>query len=153
MMTKTKKLRAVRQGEGWQIKQGPDLLYMAFVDRVHKILHGLCHVSPNNTASTFPSSSVLNLNAIHKELFPMDVGTAQARPTRHLSVQWSERSLGLALSLPRSWLPKVGLLVAFPPALAEEDGGRGVAVGDGLDVHGSYYARQAKSVNYMGTFP
>ncbi len=29
--------------------------------------------------------------------------------------------------------------VAFPPALAEEDGGRGVAVGDGLDVHGSYY--------------
>src|SRR5712692_11041423 len=30
--------------------------------------------------------------------------------------------------------------VAFPPALAEEDGGRGVAVGDGLDVHGSYYA-------------
>src|SRR5260370_1319927 len=30
--------------------------------------------------------------------------------------------------------------VAFPPPLAEEDGGRGVAVGDGLDVHGSYYA-------------
>src|SRR5580692_4969012 len=31
--------------------------------------------------------------------------------------------------------------VAFAPALAEEDGGRGVAVGDGFDVHGSYYAR------------
>src|SRR6202047_135279 len=30
--------------------------------------------------------------------------------------------------------------VAFAPALAEEDGGRGVAVGDGFDVHGSYYA-------------
>src|SRR3984893_391268 len=30
--------------------------------------------------------------------------------------------------------------VAFPPALAEEDGGRGVAVGDGFDVHGIYYA-------------
>jgi hypothetical protein len=38
-MAKTKKLRAVRHGEGWQIKQGADLLYMAFVDRVHKILH------------------------------------------------------------------------------------------------------------------
>jgi hypothetical protein len=30
--------------------------------------------------------------------------------------------------------------VAFASALAEEDGGRGVAVGDGLDVHGSHYA-------------
>src|SRR5580700_4872935 len=30
--------------------------------------------------------------------------------------------------------------VAFAPALAEEDGGRGVAVGDGFDVHGIYYA-------------
>src|SRR5260370_15257732 len=30
--------------------------------------------------------------------------------------------------------------VAFAPALTEEDGGRGVAVGDGFDVHGSYYA-------------
>src|SRR5437588_8199882 len=48
--------------------------------------------------------------------------------------------------------------VAFAPALAEEDGGRGVAVGDGLDVHGSYYAHINKAVkennvNYMGTFP
>src|SRR5438105_15856739 len=36
--------------------------------------------------------------------------------------------------------------------------GRGVAVGDGLDVHGSYYAHINKAVkennvNYMGTFP
>jgi hypothetical protein len=51
MMTKTKKLRAVRQGEGWQIKQGPDLLYMAFVDRVHKILHG----SPPDTIAALES--------------------------------------------------------------------------------------------------
>src|SRR3984957_4469319 len=48
--------------------------------------------------------------------------------------------------------------VAFPPALAEEDGGRGVAVGDGFDVHGSYYAYLILTVkdnnsNYMGTFP
>jgi len=46
--------------------------------------------------------------------------------------------------------------VAFAPALAEEDGGRGIAVGDGLDVHGSYYAymtinSQHKYINYMGT--
>jgi hypothetical protein len=51
MMTKTKKLRAVRQGEGWQIKQGPDLLYMAFVDRVDKILHG----SPPDTIAALES--------------------------------------------------------------------------------------------------
>ena len=31
-------------------------------------------------------------------------------------------------------------LVAFAPALAEEDGGWGVGIGDGFDVHGSYYA-------------
>src|SRR5271165_2775640 len=48
-------------------------------------------------------------------------------------------------------------LVAFAPTFAEEDGGRGVAVGDGLDVHGSnyaYYINQAKgnNVNYMGTY-
>src|SRR5260370_34135791 len=30
--------------------------------------------------------------------------------------------------------------VGFGSALAEADGGRGVAVGDGFDVHGSYYA-------------
>jgi hypothetical protein len=28
-------------------------------------------------------------------------------------------------------------LRAFAPAFAEEDGGRGVAIGDGFDVHGS----------------
>src|ERR1700722_9926987 len=37
--------------------------------------------------------------------------------------------------------------VAFAPALAEEDGGRGVAVGDGFDVHGSYYAQLLIIVN------
>ena len=36
--------------------------------------------------------------------------------------------------------------VAFAPAFAEEDGGRGVAVGDGLDVHGSYYAHPMLTV-------
>jgi hypothetical protein len=29
--------------------------------------------------------------------------------------------------------------LALTPAFAEQDGGRGVAVGDGFDVHGSYY--------------
>ena len=30
--------------------------------------------------------------------------------------------------------------VAFAPAFAEEDGGRGVTVGDGFDIHGTDYA-------------
>jgi len=38
-MAKTKKLRAVRHGERWQIKLGVDLLYIAFVDRVQTTLH------------------------------------------------------------------------------------------------------------------
>src|ERR1700731_2785374 len=39
--------------------------------------------------------------------------------------------------------------VAFPPALAEEDGGRGVAVGDCFDVHGIYYARLLTIIKYF----
>src|SRR6266567_6097890 len=47
--------------------------------------------------------------------------------------------------------------VALAVALAEEDGGRGVAIGDGLDVHGitiCIYIRpcQYQTINYMGTF-
>src|SRR6266700_1292916 len=47
--------------------------------------------------------------------------------------------------------------VALAVALAEEDGGRGVAIGDGLDVHGitiCIYIRlcQYQPINYMGTF-
>ncbi len=47
--------------------------------------------------------------------------------------------------------------VAFAPAFAQEDSGRGVAIGDGFDIHGSYYAClirivKGKYVNYMGTF-
>jgi hypothetical protein len=46
--------------------------------------------------------------------------------------------------------------VALPPAFAEEEGGRGVAVGNGFDVHGSYYSQIVATVkhniyNYMGT--
>jgi hypothetical protein len=48
-------------------------------------------------------------------------------------------------------------LFALAPAFAEEDGGRGVAVGDDLDVHGIYYAYyimhiKDNNVNYMGTY-
>ena len=32
-------------------------------------------------------------------------------------------------------------LAAFAPAFAQEDGGWGIAVGDGFDVHGSHYAQ------------
>jgi hypothetical protein len=42
-----------------------------------------------------------------------------------------------------------GALVGFAacaPALAEEDGGWGVAIGDGFDVHGSYYTLQIRTV-------
>ena len=31
-------------------------------------------------------------------------------------------------------------LFAFPPTFTEEDGERGVTIGDGFDVHGSHYA-------------
>ena len=30
--------------------------------------------------------------------------------------------------------------LAFAPAFAQQDGGRGIAIGDGFDVHGSYYS-------------
>jgi hypothetical protein len=45
---------------------------------------------------------------------------------------------------------------AFADGLAEEDGGRGVAVGDGLDVHGTIMTQLSfidKSISfiYMGT--
>jgi len=56
-MTKTKKLRAVRQGEGWQIKQGPDLL-----------------IWPSSTVST-KSSTVLLLT----RLLPSRVGVGITR--------------------------------------------------------------------------
>jgi hypothetical protein len=47
-------------------------------------------------------------------------------------------------------------LRAFAPTLAEEDGGRGAAIGDGLDVHGSIIRQQAtinkhNYIQYMGT--
>jgi hypothetical protein len=46
--------------------------------------------------------------------------------------------------------------LALTPAFAEQDGGRGVAVGDGFDVHGSYYQHLNSIVKsilsiYMGT--
>src|SRR6516164_5459565 len=48
--------------------------------------------------------------------------------------------------------------VALAPALAEEDGGRGVAVGDDGDVHANITPQlsstvKQKYVYYMGTFP
>src|SRR6516162_8328812 len=48
--------------------------------------------------------------------------------------------------------------VAFAPAFAEEDGGRGVAVGDNGDVHADITSSLPRSVKeqyvyYMGTFP
>jgi hypothetical protein len=48
--------------------------------------------------------------------------------------------------------------VAFAPAFAEEDSGWRVTVGDGLDVHGIYYAHLVRTVKneyvtYMVTFP
>src|SRR6516164_6544112 len=48
--------------------------------------------------------------------------------------------------------------VAFAPAFAEEDGGRGVAVGDNGDVHANITPRLSSYVRhkytyYMGTFP
>src|ERR1035437_9202297 len=47
-------------------------------------------------------------------------------------------------------------LRAFAPTLAEEDGGRGVAIGDGLDVHGSIILQPVtiykhNYIQYMGT--
>jgi hypothetical protein len=44
-----------------------------------------------------------------KQGYDYTITPDKARPNSP-SVQWSERCLGLALSLPRSWLPKVGLL-------------------------------------------
>ena len=48
--------------------------------------------------------------------------------------------------------------VAFAPAFAEEDGGRGVAVGDNGDVHADITSSLPRNVKeqyvyYMGTFP
>jgi hypothetical protein len=47
--------------------------------------------------------------------------------------------------------------LALAPTLAQEDGGRGVAIGDSFDVHGTDYAYLSHQVNrqiciYMGTF-
>jgi hypothetical protein len=38
-MEKKKELRAVRKDDGWVIKLGSDVLYVAFVDRAKRVLH------------------------------------------------------------------------------------------------------------------
>jgi hypothetical protein len=48
-------------------------------------------------------------------------------------------------------------LLAFAPTLAQEDGGRGVAIGDSFDIHGTDYAHSSPHVKkkmniYMGTY-
>jgi hypothetical protein len=84
MMTKTKKLRAVRQGEGWQIKQGPDLLYMAFVDCVHKILHG----SPPDTIAALESGRRYHKNLMGGQWQGTDPGgnVGEIKETERASV-------------------------------------------------------------------
>ena len=113
----------------------------AFVPKSWTTRESLCHCPgcplpiPRSSVS-LPVAAAKRSNSFLKNPFwyPLDEG---------LVAKQSPQGLDL-LSRPVREISQSTLegLFAFPPTFAEEDGGRGVTIGDAFDVHGSFYSHQ-----------